>query len=146
MPGKKKWVDTQPEKIVLADVLKTQSITQEQLVEIAILIGTDFNEGIRGIGPVTGLKLIKKYESLENLIDSGTVNCHGIGSYKEIKKIFLNPEITTDISLHWDTLDKESVITFLCNNHQFSRNRVDTALEKFELFSQSLGQKKLFDF
>ena len=34
VPGKKKWIDIQPEKIVLSDVLKTHKITQEQLVEM----------------------------------------------------------------------------------------------------------------
>ena len=58
LPGKKKWVEIQPEKIILANVLKTHGITQKQLVEIAILVGTDFNEGIKGIGPANGLKLI----------------------------------------------------------------------------------------
>ena len=136
----------QPEKIVLADVLKTHNITQEQLVEIAILVGTDFNEGVRGIGPINGLKLIREHGSLEKLLDCDLINIEGIESYKEIKNIFLNPEITIDVSLQWKPLDKELAIDFLCNKHQFSRLRVDSALKKFEDFSESLGQKNLFDF
>jgi flap endonuclease-1 len=146
LPGKKKWVEIQPEKIILSDVLKTHKITYKQLVEIAILVGTDFNEGIKGIGPVNGLKLIKKYGSLDKIITTEKINQNTLENYEEIMKIFLEPQIIRNISLHWRPIDKEATIRFLCDEHQFSLNRVQSALEKFEGFSHSLSQKKLLDF
>ncbi len=46
------------ERIVLSDMLEEHDITREQLVDVGIMVGTDFHPGIKGIGPKTGLKLI----------------------------------------------------------------------------------------
>ena len=41
-------------------------LTHEQLIDVGILIGTDFNpDGIKGLGPKTALKLIKQYGTLK---------------------------------------------------------------------------------
>jgi len=44
-----------PELIVLEEFLSEIGLTREQLIDLAILIGTDFNDGIKGIGPKTAL-------------------------------------------------------------------------------------------
>lgn len=146
LPGKKKWIEIQPEKIILTNVLKSHGITQKQLVEIAILVGTDFNEGIKGIGPANGLKLIKKYGSLDKIISTKKISQNHLENYEEVMKIFLEPKIIRDISLRWRPIDKEATIHFLCDEHQFSFDRVKSALDKFEGFSHSFSQKKLLDF
>ena len=51
----------------LEKILANLDLTRNQLIDIAILVGTDFNEGIKGIGAKTGLKLIKN-DSLENIL------------------------------------------------------------------------------
>ena len=48
------------ERIVLNDMLEEHGITREQLVDVGIMVGTDFHPGIKGIGRKTGLKLIQK--------------------------------------------------------------------------------------
>ncbi|MEC7436953.1 MAG: flap structure-specific endonuclease, partial [Candidatus Thermoplasmatota archaeon] len=53
------------ERIILKDLLDEHGITHEQLVDLGIMIGTDFHPGIKGIGPKTGIKLIKQYGSIE---------------------------------------------------------------------------------
>ena len=133
-------------KIILKNELKINGITHKQLVEIAILVGTDFNLGVKGIGPANGLKLIKKYGSLDTIINTGKIDFGTLGDYNEIKKIFLEPKIIEDVTLKWQPLNKETAIRFLCDEHQFSLDRVKSALEKFEEFSHSLSQKKLLDF
>ena len=43
-------------------------ITGEQIIDIGILIGTDFNpDGFERIGPKTALKMIKEYGKLEDI-------------------------------------------------------------------------------
>ena len=49
------------ERIVLKDLLDENDITHEQLVDLGIMIGTDFHPGFKGVGPKTGLKLIKAH-------------------------------------------------------------------------------------
>ena len=89
-------VTLNPEKVVLAEVLKGLGITREQLVQIAVLIGNDFNPGVKGIGPKTGLKLVKEgcFEKTmgekEPDFDPGPVI-----------DFFLNPPVTNDYTLAW---------------------------------------------
>lgn len=57
-----------PEMLDLSAVLKTAGLTREQLVDCAILIGTDYNEGIPGVGPVKAVKLVKQYGNVEGAL------------------------------------------------------------------------------
>ena len=55
--------------IELSKTLDQCGLTYEQLIDVGILIGTDFNpNGIKGLGPKTALKLIKQYGTLENAL------------------------------------------------------------------------------
>jgi flap endonuclease-1 len=143
MPGKQKWVNISPERIILEDVFSTHGITREQLVDIAILVGTDFNKGVKGIGPKTALKLIKKYGSIEGVAEAEGIALENVD---EVRDIFLHPSVTEDYSIEWEAVDEEEVINFLCGEHQFGKERVRHAVEKFRAFSKLLGQKNLFDF
>ena len=69
LPGKQAYAKVNPEQIRLEPNLKLLEITQKQLVDMAILIGTDFNEGIKGFGPKKSLEIIKKTGNLENAYD-----------------------------------------------------------------------------
>ena len=53
-----------PELLDLAQALAAAGLTREELVDAAILIGTDYNDGIAGVGPVKAIKLVKKHGTL----------------------------------------------------------------------------------
>jgi flap endonuclease-1 len=75
LPRKKVYIEVIPEVIDLERVLKELSITHEQLIDIGILVGTDFNpDGVKGVGVKTGLKLIK-YSSAQ--ASPTTTECSG---------------------------------------------------------------------
>ena len=68
LPGKGIVINVVPERIALSSVLAATGLTREQLVDFAILLGTDFNpDGFEGVGPATALKYLKKYGSLEEV-------------------------------------------------------------------------------
>ena len=120
-------------------------ITHKQLVDMAILIGTDFNDGIRGIGPKKSLALIKKNGNVENVLATlGSENVPTFEEIKEIRKIFLKPKVTDDYSLIWPGPDNEAVLKILCDRHQFTRERVEPVLEKFSNVENMMKQKTLF--
>lgn len=144
LPDKQVWVDVHPEEIELAKILKENNITIEELVDVAILIGTDFNEGIKGIGPKKAINLIKKYGSIDNLIENGKID--EIENYEEIRRIFLEPEVNEDYEIEWREVDEREVIDFLCNEHQFREERVKNAVEKYKKFAKTFRQRNLFDF
>lgn len=130
LPRKKVYVEVVPEVVELEKVLKELGISLENLIEIGILIGTDFNpEGVKGIGPKKALKLIKEHGSLEAVLPL-LENAEFPVDPKEIKEIFLNPEVTDNYKISWKEIDVEGVVDFLCGERDFSENRVRKALEK----------------
>ncbi|MHA1409316.1 MAG: flap endonuclease-1 [Candidatus Odinarchaeia archaeon] len=136
IPKKQVYIKIEPEIIVLDEVLKVHNLTREQLVELAILIGTDYNTGIKGIGAKTALKLIKKHHDLKTIIKEEKIelNC----DYEEIKQIFLNPKIKIGYTLSWNKPQTEKIIELLHEQHDFSIERVNKALERLtKIFEES---------
>lgn len=54
-----------PELLDLAKALAAAGLTRAELVEAAILIGTDYNEGVRGVGPVKAVRLVRLHGTAE---------------------------------------------------------------------------------
>ncbi|RLE66123.1 MAG: flap endonuclease-1 [Thermoprotei archaeon] len=129
-----------PEIIILKEVLKQLKITREQLIDIAILVGTDFNEGVKGIGPKTALKLIKKYGSIEKLpyriLDRINFD------YEMVRKIFLYPEVNDEYSIIFKKPEIEKLEYFLINEKNFSPKRVKTVIDRLMRLS-FLRQKSI---
>ena len=143
LPDKHIWINVDIEEILLDKILEKNDITREQLVDVAILIGTDFNEGIKGIGPKKALALIKKYGNIERIMENEGFR---IEEYKEVRKIFLEPDVTDNYKIEFDEVDEEEAIRFLCKEHQFNEERVKKAIEKYKKFAKSFKQRSLFDF
>ena len=147
LPNKKAYVKVTPELIRLKPGLSSLNILQKQLIDMAILIGTDFNEGIKGYGPKKSLNLIKKAGNVENALALiGGEDIPTIDEIKEIRKIFLKPKVTDEYVLSWSKPDNEAVLQILCDRHQFTRERMELVLEKFSTIENMLKQKNLFDF
>ena len=145
LPGKEAYAKVYPKQIRLKPNLKSLGITHKQLVDMAILIGTDFNDGVRGIGPKKSLKLIKKVGNIENAIATfGGENAPTFEEIKEIRKIFLKPKVTEDYTLEWFVPDNEKVLKVLCDKHQFTKERIEPILEKFSNVEHMMKQKTLF--
>ncbi len=145
LPGKEAYTKVNLRQIRLKTNLKSLGITHKQLVDMAILIGTDFNDGIRGIGPKKSLNLIKKNGNVENAIATiGSDKVPTFNEIKEIRKIFLEPKVTDDYSLNWPGPDNEAVLKILCDRHQFTQERVEPVLAKYSNVAQMMKQKTLF--
>lgn len=145
LPGKEAYSKVYPNQIRLKPNLKTLGVTQKQLVDMGILIGTDYNDGIKGIGPKKSLNLIKKNGNVENVLATiGAEEAPTFDEIKEIRNIFLKPDVTDNYTLEWPGPDTDKVIKILCDKHQFSTERVEPVLEKFSSIEQMMKQKTLF--
>jgi flap endonuclease-1 len=130
LPGKPVYVDVVPEIVELDKVLKELGITHQQLIDIGILVGTDYNpEGVKGIGPKTALKLIKEHGSLEKLLPK-LKEAHFPVDPAKIRDVFLNPKVTDKYKIEWREPDIEGVVNFICREREFDEGRVRKALEK----------------
>lgn len=135
LPGKNVYVTISPELIKLQECLEELEITREQFIEIAILLGTDFNPdglGVKGVGPKTALKLVKKHKRIEPILQLPKMEEAVLEEedLQPIRDIFLNPEVTKDYSLTWEKIDVERAVEFLCEQRGFSESRVRNTLEK----------------
>ena len=130
VPRKNVYVEVVPEVMKLDQVLKELELTREQLVDVAILVGTDFNpDGVKGVGPKTALKLIKKHGSIEEamyVLDAAEISFDP----KEIREVFLKPKVTNKYKLEWKEPNVDGVVDFLCRERDFSKDRVRKALTK----------------
>ncbi len=143
IPNKDIYVDVKPEKIELEKTLQELGISREKLIWIAILVGNDFSEKFPKIGPKTALNLVKKFDSFERIIKETKHKPNF--DYKEILNIFLNPEHSKDYSLKFSSPNNEKVLEFLCEEREFSKERVENALNKLELKAKEKGTQSRLD-
>ncbi len=135
---------TVPEVIELKELEKKHGISREEFVDIAILVGTDFNPGIKGIGAKKALKLIKKHHSIEKLIAEAEIEKkEGIENYELVRTIFLHPDVTETYEIKWGLLDEEKVKEFLCEEYDFSEERVSKALERISTPKTIVSQGRI---
>jgi flap endonuclease-1 len=131
LPCKNISIEVTPEIIELEQVLKSLEITYEQLIDIGILIGTDFNpDGIEGLGPRTALKLIKEHGTLEKALPY-VKNASFPVEPARIREIFLKPPVSDNYKIEFGQIDEEGVVKFMVEEKEFSEDRVRKAVEKF---------------
>ena len=140
LPRKNVWVEVSPEEISLEATLKDLGITREQLVDIGILVGTDFNEGVRGIGPKKALAGIQKRGRAEGVLAEVGAEIEGLD---EVRAIFLEPRVVPVPDLVWRAADRDAVKRMLCDEFDFSPERIEQALTKFEVARKAAGQASL---
>ena len=120
----------------LKKVLSKLNITQDQLIDMGILIGTDFSKGMKGVGAKTALKLAHSGKLKEKISELQKESTHDL---EEVRQLFLNHNINTDYKIKWKKPDKNRLIEFLCYEHGFSQERVSKAIEKLNNINSSQG-------
>jgi len=115
-----------PELIDLAAMLRALGLTHRQLIEAAILIGTDFNDGVKGVGPKTAVKLLREHKGLDelpakarDLLPPNTA---------EIRDYFLAPQVDPEPQIRRGRLDPDGVVRFLVEERGFAEDRVRAAV------------------
>ncbi|OIO27827.1 flap endonuclease-1 [Candidatus Micrarchaeota archaeon CG_4_10_14_0_2_um_filter_60_11] len=133
LPRSSATVEVYPEKYFLKENLDALGLTRQQLVWVSLLCGTDFNEGVKGIGPKKGLKLVRETETLEGVCEK---TGQDYASFKEVETLFLNPRISRVGALEFGEPDRDGVIAFMAGERDFSEERVSNALAR--AFNQPL--------
>ena len=124
------YVSVNPEYMDLEETLNSLQISRAKLIDIAILTGTDFNEGLPRVGARTALSLIRKNGSLENVLK---VKNETIPNLDEIRELFLHPPAVEKVDINFKEPDKENVMKFLCDSHSFSPERISKSLDDLQL-------------
>jgi len=150
-------------EINLQLALEGLQMDMSQFIELCILLGCDYLEPIKGVGPKSALKLLREYGSLEGVVehlrekqaekeeaaadkDDGKKRRGGVQvpdewPWEEAKKIFAQPDVTPSdqIELEWSTPDVEGLVDFLVKEKGFNEERVRKGAEKL---AKSLNAKQ----
>jgi flap endonuclease-1 len=140
--GRREYVQVVPERVDLAENLKAIGLTREQLVDAAILVGTDFNSGVKGIGPKSAIKLLKAHKDLEGVLRAKDLE---VEHADEIRTIFLEPDVSDDYSTQFGKVDETAAIRLLVDDHQFSESRVRSALKKLVVKAPEATKQRSLD-
>ena len=130
VPNKEVYIDVRPEMIELQAILDEHKLTREQLIMIGLLIGTDYNEGVKGVGPKTALKLVRENKTLDQLVSA--VEFPGDIDIERVYNFFLNAPYTEDYNIKMKEADAGGIMEFMAEEHDFSRERIGKAIEKLQ--------------
>lgn len=136
------YVDITPEIIEYKNVLNSLELDSDQLICLAILVGTDFNPGgIKGIGPKKALALVRQrkypvqiFKEVEHQLDF---------NWQEVFEIFKRPNVK-NFDIKFSKLNEIQIKKILVEEHDFSLERIDNQLEKLRAEKKKGAQKTLF--
>jgi flap structure-specific endonuclease len=131
LPKKNIYVEVSTERVDLKETLDSLGIDQKRLIWIGMMLGTDFNTGIKGIGPKTALKIVKEVSSigdLERFLEEKH-NAQFGSDPREVEELFTNPEAKTIKEAEMErmfggTSDRAGLLKFMCDKHDFGKERI----------------------
>ena len=152
--GKRKKADAlaykiiMPELIELPEILNSLGIDQEQLIALCMLVGTDYNiGGIKGIGPKNALKLLKTHKKdFDAMFREAKWGDYFSYSWQEVFGTIKNMKVVDDYKLEWKDIDEEKILELLIEKHNFTRERVESNLQKIYKLKKGKEQKGLGEF
>lgn len=98
-------------------ILRDMDITYKQFVDICIILGCDYCPKIIGIGPIKALNLIKKYNNIENIIETSSIKIPDNFNYQSARNIFIEQE-NNDYEFNLNKPDIQNIISFLDKNSE----------------------------
>ncbi len=142
-------VDTSIELIEFEDVLNKLQIDREQLICLAILVGTDYNPGgVKGIGQKRALEIVQKYQFpfaiFEYVKNSPKYTIDF--DWQEVFKQFKEFKSETKEKIIQLKPDKEKIMELMVKKHDFSEERINNALDKIKNLEEERKQKTMKDF
>ncbi|MBT4320092.1 flap endonuclease-1 [Candidatus Bathyarchaeota archaeon] len=141
LPSKGRAKKVYPELIELDKFLGHLEINREQLIDLGILVGTDFNDGVKGVGPKTALKLVRKHGRIEDMPQD--IREKLPDTVDRIRDLYLNPDVTDDYSVEPGVLQEDDLDAFLVGERNFSTKRVQTIINRMK---NRAAQKSLKEF
>uniref|UniRef100_A0A6J0VCI2 Flap endonuclease 1 n=2 Tax=Pogona vitticeps TaxID=103695 RepID=A0A6J0VCI2_9SAUR len=124
------------EEISLPAVLQKLGLTHEQFVDLCILLGCDYCDKIRGLGPKKALKLLQEHGSIERILEGPCREKYPSPAnwrLEETRRLFLQPEVAepSQVLLEWREPDEEKLVQFLAHEKHMNETRVRRRMEKW---------------
>ncbi|KAG6330471.1 hypothetical protein ID866_8618 [Astraeus odoratus] len=155
----------------LQKVLEGLEMDMSQFIDLCILLGCDYLEPIKGIGPKNALKLVREFGGLHGVVEhlrekqaereekaadaedgekkkKGGIHVPEDWPWEEAKKMFQNPDVlpASEIELEWRNPDVDGLVEFLVKEKGFNEERVRKGAEKLQKFLSAKQQGRLDGF
>lgn len=119
----------------LSKVLSDLELTQDEFIDLCILLGCDYCDSIRGIGPKRAIELIRQHKSIEEIlkhIDTKKYTVPDEWPYAEARVFFTNPDVTNSeaCEIKWSEPDEEAIVRFMVEEKQFNEDRIRSGVKK----------------
>lgn len=111
-------------EVHLEDALKGLEMDMPQFVDLCILLGCDYADSIKGIGPHRAVNLIKQHKNLETVLENLDKEKYNISPdwpYKEARKLFMEAEVAdvSSLDFKWEQPDEEGLVAFMVKDKGF---------------------------
>ncbi|VVC40698.1 XPG-I domain,XPG/Rad2 endonuclease,PIN domain-like,Flap endonuclease 1,5'-3' exonuclease, C-terminal [Cinara cedri] len=135
----------------LETVLETMEMSRDEFIDLCILLGCDYCNSIKGVGPKRAIELMRQYKSLENIIENLDVKKYQIPEnwpFKDARRLFIDPEITDpeSLELKWVDPDEDGLVKYLCGDRGFAEDRVRNGAKKLLKSRSGTTQGRLDSF
>jgi len=124
----------------LSKILEELKYTQQEFIDLCILLGCDYVEHIDGIGPKKAKDIIDEYRSIDNFlqkspdIKSGkySIDEDYLESVQLARDYFLNgpAEVFTTNQLKLEAVNQRKLKDLLINKYSYSKTKVDKIIQK----------------
>ena len=126
-----------PERMDLEATLTNLGLTREQLIDAAILIGTDYNDGITGYGPKTAVAAVKDHGTLWDVLAAEGLS---ITAADRIRDLFLDPNVSdTDVICRFPRPDMDAVTAYTTDDWGIDLESIERPLTRIEQATKQTG-------
>ena len=138
-------------EITFARVLEGLELNHDEFIDLCILLGCDYCDSIKGIGPHKALQLIKEHRNIEAILPKLDSTRHPVPEgwpYEEARRLFKNPLVTdpSEIDLKWKLPDEEGLVKFLVTDRSFNEDRIRKAIVRLVKAKKQASQGRLDGF
>ncbi|KAF2102121.1 flap endonuclease 1 [Rhizodiscina lignyota] len=142
------------QEIFLDKVLEGLEMELEQFIDLCILLGCDYVDPIKGIGPSTALKLIRDYKNLEGVVkfmeSSSKYTIPSDWPYADARLLFLEPDVRAaddpECDFKWEAPDVESLVKYLVEDKGFNEDRVRSGAARLQKNLKAQQQSRMESF
>lgn len=134
-------MDLIPELVDLERVLKQTKLTRVQLIDVAMLVGTDFNDGVYGVGPKRAVQMIRKHGNIETA--AREMGWELDFDAEEIRGFYLNPPVIEVGELEWKVPIYAEILQFMVKEKSFDEARIARGLERLKVATENNSQSGL---
>ncbi|XP_065442481.1 flap endonuclease 1-like isoform X2 [Chrysemys picta bellii] len=125
------------EEFSLPGILQKLGMTQEQFVDLCILLGCDYCGKIWRLGPKKALKLLQQHGTIEQVLQNIDPQKHPLPANWDLegaRRLFLQPEVADPdrITLEWRDPDPEGLVRFLAHEKHMNELRVCRRLQRWQ--------------